>query len=136
LVIHAVFDTNVIISGALFGGAPRELLQAAIDHRIRLFISDEMITELMEVLHRPKFKTRGPLNSLLIAQLLELATKVNSVRNESIELRDKDDHIVIDCAIAAKAQYIVTGDLDCVSYAKLAGISIVTPTEMLRIVQN
>ena len=136
MAIYAVFDTNVIISGALFGGAPRELLQAAIDHRIRLFISDEMITELMEVLQRPKFRTRGPLNSLLIAQLLELATKVNSVRNETIELRDKDDHIVFDCAIAAKAQYIVTGDLDFVSYAKLAGISIVTPAEMLRIVQS
>ena len=94
--INAVFDTNVIISGALFGGAPRELLQAAIDHRIRLFISDDMITELMEVLQRPKFKNRGPLNSLLIAQLLELATKVNSVRNKAFELRDRDDHIILD----------------------------------------
>lgn len=95
-----------------------------------------MITELMEVLQRPKFKTKGPLNSLLIAQLLELATKVNSVRNDTIELRDKDDHIVLDCAIAAKAEYIVTGDLDFISYAKLANISIVTPAEMLRIIQS
>ena len=134
--INAVFDTNVIISGALFGGAPRELLQAAIDHRIRLFISDDMITELMEVLQRPKFKNRGPLNSLLIAQLLELATKVNSVRNKAFELRDRDDHIILDCAIAAKVAYIVTGDLDFVSYGKLAGISIVTPAEMLHIVKG
>ena len=136
MIIPAVFDTNVIISGALYGGSPRELLQAVIDHRIRLFISDEMITELMEVLQRPKFKTRGPLNSLLIAQLLELATKINSSRNEAIELRDKDDHIVIDCAIAAKAEYIVTGDLDFVSYGRLAGIAIVTPAEMLRVIQG
>ena len=134
--IKAVFDTNVVISGALFGGAPRELLQAAIDHRIQLFISDDMISELMEVLQRPKFKTRGPLNSLLIVQLLELATKVNSVRNKAIELRDRDDHIVVDCAIAAKVEYIVTGDLDFVSYKKLAGISIVTPAEMLHIAKG
>ncbi len=136
MVVRAVFDTNVIISGALFGGAPRELLQAAIDHRIRLFISEDMITELMEVLQRPKFRTKGPLNSLFITQLLELATKVHSVRNHALELRDKDDDMVLDCAIAAKAEYIVTGDLDFVSYAKLAGISIVTPAEMLRIVQS
>ncbi|MFZ5629333.1 MAG: putative toxin-antitoxin system toxin component, PIN family [Spirochaetota bacterium] len=134
--IRAVFDTNVIISGALFGGVPRELLQAAIDHRLRLFISDDMITELMEVLQRPKFKKRGPLNSLLVAQLLDLATKVNPARNKAIELQDKDDHIVIDCAIAAKAEYIVTGDMDFVSYGKLAEISIIAPTEMLRIARR
>lgn len=136
MVVRAVFDTNVIISGALFGEAPREMLQAAVDHRIRLFVSEDMISELMEVLQRPKFRTKGPLNSLLIAQLLELATKVHAVRNHALELRDKDDHIILDCAIAAKAEYIVTGDLDFVSYAKLAGISIVTPAEMLRIVQR
>ncbi len=133
---RVVFDTNVIISGGLFGGAPRTLLQAAIDHRIKLFTSDDLISELVEVLQRPKFATRGPLNSLLIAQFLELATKVNAVRNNDIELRDRDDHIVIDCAIAARAQYIVTGDLDFVSYAKLADIAIVTPAEMLRIVHG
>lgn len=90
----------------------------------------------MEVLQRPKFKKRGPLNSLLVAQLLDLATKVNPARNKAIELQDKDDHIVIDCAIAAKAEYIVTGDMDFVSYGKLAEISIIAPTEMLRIARR
>jgi len=134
--LSAVLDTNVIVSGALFGGAPREVLQAAIDHKIRLFTSDDLISELIEVLQRPKFRIKGPLNSLLIAQFLELATKVSATRNDTIKLRDTDDHIVVDCAIAAGAQYIVTGDLDFVSYGNLAGIEIVPPTEMLRIIRG
>lgn len=51
-------------------------------------------------------------------------------------MQHKDDRIVIDCAIAAKAEYIVMRDLDFVSYGKLAGLSIVTPVKILRLEQN
>lgn len=111
-------------------------MQAAIDHRIALYTSDALLTELSEVLQRPKFKNRGQLNALLIAQVLELATRVAPRRHPEIQLRDTGDHIVIDCALAAKAEYIVTGDQDFILHRKISGVSIVTPAEMLRIVQQ
>lgn len=136
MAIRVVLDTNVIISGALFGGLPREVLQAAIDHKISVFISDDIIEEISGVLHRPKFRKTVLLNAILIGQIVELANKVRPFRNEQVILNDRDDHIIIDCAIAAEAEYIVTGDLEFIAYGEVAGIPIIQPRQLLEILSQ
>ncbi len=136
MAIRVVLDTNVIISGALFGGLPRDVLQAAIDHKIDVFISDDMVAEVSGVLHRPKFRKTAMLNAILIGQIVELAIKVRPTRNKKVVFRDRDDHIIADCAIAAKADYIVTGDLDFLAYREVAGIPIVQPRQFLEILAS
>lgn len=136
MAIRVVLDTNVIISGALFGGLPREVLQTAIDHRISVFIGDDIIEEISGVLQRPKFRKTVLLNAILIGQIVEVANKVRTFRKEKVILNDRNDPIIIDCAIAAEAEYIVTGDLEFIAYGEVAGIPIIQPRQLLEILSR
>ena len=50
-----VCDTNVLVSGILFGGNPREILRLCSAGKVINFISPEMMQEVEDVLQRPKF---------------------------------------------------------------------------------
>jgi len=49
-------DTNFLVSAIVFGGKPREVLQAAISGRIKLVLSEILLEELKGVLEGPKFR--------------------------------------------------------------------------------
>jgi len=53
--IKVVLDTNVYISGILFGGNSRRILDLIIEGKLRLFVTDEILDELRGVLQRKKF---------------------------------------------------------------------------------
>lgn len=55
---RTVADTNIVVSAFLWGGTPREILEAARWEAISLFTSAALIAELEEVLSREKFATR------------------------------------------------------------------------------
>lgn len=56
--IRALLDTNVIISGRLWGGVPRQIMQAISDQKFMPIISEALLEELTEVLERPKSAER------------------------------------------------------------------------------
>ena len=56
--IRAVFDTNIVVSGILWAGAPAQALDAAIDGQFLLLSSEALLAELLRVLSRPKFHSR------------------------------------------------------------------------------
>jgi uncharacterized protein len=148
--LRAVVDTNIFISGFLFGGtggarlragteaieassggAPRAVIDLALERRFEIAISDDLIQELAEVLERPKFRVKNPHPSLILSQLQEICIKVNPRRDSRFQLKDKDDHIVLDCAIASGASCIVTGDAEFLAHGNLAGIPVITAPKFL-----
>ena len=56
--MRVVADTNIVVSGLLWRGNPRRVLDAARDGIIELFTSPSLLEELEEVLSRKKFATR------------------------------------------------------------------------------
>jgi len=56
--MRAVADSNVVISGLLWRGPSRAVLDAAREARLELFASPELLAEVAEVLERPKFHSR------------------------------------------------------------------------------
>jgi putative PIN family toxin of toxin-antitoxin system len=56
--MRVVADTNIVVSGLLWRGGPRQILDAARDGVIELFTSGALLDELEEVLTREKI--RGP----------------------------------------------------------------------------
>ncbi len=56
--MRVVADTNVVVSGLLWKGNPRRVLDAARDGKIDLFTSAVLLTELEDVLNREKFAQR------------------------------------------------------------------------------
>lgn len=130
--MRLVLDTNVVASALLWGGVPRLLLQAAREKRVALFTSTPLLAELTDILGRPKFAKK------IEASMLSLDQLVDRYRELTIVVRptpvsgiapDPDDDVVIGTALAAKADWIVTGDQPLLSVATYQGIQIVSVSQ-------
>ena len=62
--MRAVVDNNLLVSGLLWGDKPGRLLNAVADGSLQLFLSEPLLAELGEVLHRDKFAARLALKHL------------------------------------------------------------------------
>jgi len=62
--VRAVIDNNVLVSGLLWGDKPGRVLTAVAEGRIQIFLSEELLAELREVLRRRKFAARLALKEL------------------------------------------------------------------------
>lgn len=138
--MRVVLDTNVIVSGFLWGGVPRQLLQAARENRLRLFTSTPLLLELTDILGRAKFARKLTAAQLSVDQLVEryalLATAVHPAAITPTILDDPDDDQVLACALAAKAMIIVSGDRHLLDLREHQGIRIVMAAEATRILAN
>lgn len=138
--MRVVLDTNVIVSGFLWGGVPRQLLQAARENRLRLFTSTPLLLELTDILGRAKFARKLTAAQLSVDQLVErytlLATAVHPAAITPTILDDPDDDQVLACALAAKAEIIVSGDRHLLDLREHQDIRIVTAAEATRILAN
>jgi putative PIN family toxin of toxin-antitoxin system len=129
-----VLDTNVVVSALLWKGAPRRLLRAAAVAHVELFTSDPLLAELADVLSRSKLKRH-------IAGLGVSPTELFSTYARQVEIvqptdlprlvPDPDDDVVIGTALAAKADFIVTGDRTLLAVGKYEGVRIITVSEAL-----
>ena len=132
--MRVVLDTNIVASGFLWGGVPRQWLQAAREKRLRLFTSTTLLLELTDILGRAKFARKLAAAQLSVDQLVAryalLATVVHSAVITPTILDDPDDDHVLACALAAKAEIIVSGDRHLLDLKKYQGIRIVTAAEV------
>ncbi|MDV3238730.1 MAG: putative toxin-antitoxin system toxin component, PIN family [Gammaproteobacteria bacterium] len=107
--MRVVFDTNIFVSALVFPGSRAdEALTAGMDGRIELVISKPIIHEVLEVLAR-KFAHDPEALARVAVFLAELATLVHPRRRLHI-LSDEPDNRILECAVAAHAPIIVTGD--------------------------
>lgn len=134
--MRIVADTNDIVSAFLWGGVPRQVLDAAEQQRIELFSSRALIAELEDVLSRGKFaKQLGQTRftpAYLLARYTQLATLIAPAELSVSELRDPDDAAVLACALAARADLIVSGDADLLSMGSHQGIPIITAAQAVQ----
>ena len=134
--MRLVLDTNIVIAALLWRGPPRQLLDQIIDRSdIELYSSSLLLSELSEVLSRPRFAQRINVAGLAVTALLAdyadlVATVVPTPLSERVS-RDPDDDEVLACAIAANADVIVSGDQDLLTLKIFQGIPILTVTQML-----
>lgn len=109
--IRVVLDTNVIVSAALTrGGSEAYVLDLALANKFRLCLTKEILAEYEDVLRRAKFRRLGveAIENLIAlvrrnAMLVEPGTVLTVSPDES-------DNRFLECAQAAKAQYLVTGN--------------------------
>ena len=134
--MRVVADTNMVVSGLLWHGAPRQVLDAARDDIIALFTSTMLLAELDDVLHRKKFAQRLALVNVLPRELVfgyaSLATIIEPAAIRPVVLIDPDDDAVLACALAAQAEVIVSGDSHLLDLKDYKEIHIFTAAELLR----
>ena len=134
--MRVVLDTNVVASALLWGGTPERLIRAADEEGLELFTSEALIAELAGILERPKFAAKlAELNSSpaeLVARYREIAEIVEAATIQEAQLRDPDDAAVLACALAARAEAIVSGDADLHAVGTYQAILILTLADCLR----
>jgi putative PIN family toxin of toxin-antitoxin system len=108
--LRLVIDTNIVVSAALKpDGLQRTVLLLAITKPARLYVSEAVIAEYRRVLARPELKIRKG----LLQQILQLIRSHSQTVTPSRPLQitpDPDDNIFLECADAARADYLVTGN--------------------------
>lgn len=107
---RVVVDTNVLISGLLFGGKPETILDLALDRVFLLLTSPAMESELIRVLTRKFDVTTVGVTGIFAL----IRSSSESVRAKTrLELcRDESDNRILECAMEGNADFIVTGDRD------------------------
>ena len=108
MTLRVVLDSNVIISGFLFGGPPGAVLSHAVAGSIRCFTSLPLLDEVRDVLQRPKFGLSPDQALRVIEELHDLCEVVRPRQRVLAVAVDPDDNAVIECAVAAKADLVVS----------------------------
>lgn len=133
--MRVALDTNVTISGLLWRGAPRQVIEAARSERIAIVSCAELLEELEDVLQRPKLALRiaqiGKTPAEIIDEYLALVVVIRADPLASPVCDDPDDDVVLACALAAQAAAIVSGDDDLLRLSVFQGIPILTAPELL-----
>lgn len=135
--MRLVLDTNVVVAGLLWNGPPRHLLDLAINGDVVLFSSPALIEELAHTLIYPKFSQRitaqcATTPSALTVRYSALVTLVTPANVPRVIEQDADDDQVLACAMAAKANLIVSGDKHLQALGgSYQGIRILTPADAL-----
>jgi len=127
---RVVLDTNVYISALMFGGLPGSLLDLAFLRSFTLIISPALLDELDEKL-RAKFGVPMEDAALVRARLEKVPEVVRPQESLRVIADDPDDNRVLECAVKAEADVIVSGDRHSLKLAEYQGISIVTVRQFL-----
>lgn len=136
--MRTVVDTNVLVSAFLWQGMPGHLIELAAEREIHIFTSRALLAELSEVLTRDKLAQSVRATGLTPAQKVRnyrRLAKTIPVRKLAHQVaRDRDDDAVLACALAAQAQFIVSGDRHLLELGSFRGMPIVKPAEAVKIV--
>src|SRR3989344_7156966 len=104
-----VFDTNIYISGILFGGNPRACLFLAREGAILLFTSNALLFELSQKLNQ-KFKWQEQEIKDLLLGIKKYSTVVKPQTQLDVIKMHPPDNRILECAQEAKVDYIISGD--------------------------
>src|ERR1700730_8754294 len=114
-----VVDTNIFISGLIVPSSiPGQVISAWKNNLFTLLISKEIVSEIREVLTRPKIRNDYKIGLEDIDELLsnlELASEIVDsapLDSSAIQARDPKDNIILTCALGGSADFIVSGDKD------------------------
>src|SRR5450759_951779 len=123
---RVVIDTNVIVS-AYLGGRLEGIIVSWIAGKFVLTVSNQIVSEYITVLSRPKFKiVRGELDDFaaLILSKAEFVLPEESIY--AVEA-DPSDNKFLEAAVTGRADYIVSGDKHLLDLKEFQGIAILTP---------
>jgi uncharacterized protein len=133
--MRVLLDTNIWISGLLWGGIPNQVVRLARSGQITVIVSSEILNELQSTLGYPKLQAQlsrlGETSETLFRAIEEVTECVIAETILVPELRDPKDAIVLAAALAGVAEVIVTGDQDLLVLERFQGVEILTPTDFL-----
>jgi putative PIN family toxin of toxin-antitoxin system len=131
--VKVVFDTNVVASASFWRGAPFDCLAAWAQGRCEAVVSSALLAEYQETMEELRLDYPGRKCVAWAEALTESAELVFPVERAAGATPDPGDEMILECALAAEADFIVSGDKKhLLALRQFQGIPIVSPAEFLR----
>jgi len=130
--MKVVIDTNIFVS-SFFGGNPRKIIDLWKNGNINLCLSKDILDEYIRVLRGIGLKEEEEIEELLslFAKSFNILFTAKTLEIKAVQ-DDPEDDKFIECAVALKAEAIITGDRDLLELEEYKGIKIITPRLFLR----
>lgn len=129
--LRIILDTNVLISGLLFSGPPHLIIKQILTGKYRLHTSADLVAELDYVL-----KSKFPNSRAACADTLEAIKHIAhlAVPHQRIDIiKDgPDDNRILECAVSAEADIIISGDKHLLNIKSFRHIPVISPSEFLK----
>lgn len=133
--MRAVLDTNVLISGLLWRGAPYECLLSAEANLYELVLAESILEELRDKLIEKFDNTAEEADEILVG-LRRCATLVTLRGTTGWVAADPDDEKFVESALVGHADVIVSGDHHLLGLGTIEGVSILSPRQFLQRLAN
>ena len=127
-----VCDTNILISGILFGGKPREILRLCSSGTVTNCISPVILKEVEEVLLRPKFGIKEKQVYEIIRLFRDTFTLVSPNRCLAVVTADPDNNRILEAALSTEADAIFSGDVHLLDLVNWNGIPVLSADTFLK----
>ncbi len=125
-----VIDTNIYISAIFWGGKPRSVVDLGRNGQVSIFTSSQIEKEINK-----KLKTKFGLSDEEVAQILfdfsTFTLPIKASRKITVIDDDPDDDKFIECAVASRAGFIVSGDKHLLNLKEYKGIKIMKAADFL-----
>jgi putative PIN family toxin of toxin-antitoxin system len=134
--MRIVLDANVLVSALISSkGAPAKIVAYWQEDKLEVAISPPILNELDRVLHYPKLQERYRVSEQRIRHFLHLLARQAVAAAPSQQLTvievDPTDNRYLECALAAEAEVIVSGDRHLLALGEYEGIQILSPAGFL-----
>jgi putative PIN family toxin of toxin-antitoxin system len=128
-----VLDTNVIISAFGWQGAPHEIFKKCISGHLNLILSPPLLSELKRVLAYPKFNFNQDEIDEFLAIIIETVEIVEPELTINLIPQDSSDNRVLECAVTADCEFIISGDKHLLEIKEFGDIKILAPDNFLKL---
>jgi len=130
--MRVVMDTNVLISSLGWDGPEHELLMMVFSGRLNASISPDILQEFAVVAGREKFgSTRFDIDEFMTLLMGSCDVVVPDDVIDVIKV-DPMDNMVLECAVKARSDVIVTGDRHLLTLEEYDGIRIIRVSTFLK----
>ena len=127
--MRAVFDTNVLVAAFVTEGICSKILIRGRKKQFHLIVCPIILQEFERVLIKKFSATRNEARSALRIVSEAIDSVVHPSQSVQSVCRDPDDDAILACALEARADYLVTGDVDLLELKVFKEIRIVTPRD-------
>jgi putative PIN family toxin of toxin-antitoxin system len=124
-------DTNIVISALGWRGNPHTILEKVMQGELEFYLSYEQFEELSRVLEYPKFDFTEEQKIRFKALISSIATFVQPAIELDVIKADPADNRVLECALVAKLDFIISGDDHLLSIRRFGRTKIMTATNFL-----
>jgi putative PIN family toxin of toxin-antitoxin system len=127
-----VLDTNIVVSGLLQSqGNPAQVLTLALAGAVQTCHDERILAEYAEVLARPRFKFDPKRVREVLNKIETDGLAVDASQQSNLDLPDVDDEPFLAVALAASADFLVTGNLSDYPPNKRRGCPVVSPAAFM-----